>query len=273
MALPTIVNTAMSFSLDNVPPTTCRESYYVYVTNMFTADTKPSVTPPKMTMLLQSTDASKRIEEIMTDELTAKFIKLLDYLVGNTAVALAPIETLSLDGYNPGSYEKLPTGQGRYGVYEAGRLKLAYTAVPTELSLFDPMLMSVLYGLAKAAHFLLVYGLEGKILECVSEDDIVSAIKNKYRDKAFHNMLQILSELNKIYMANKYYVENNTVMKQRSDVTAILRLRARLRDLPLSSIKTNWTHPYKYGGGTYLFHSWKKEKFPDAWSKYRAPIS
>jgi hypothetical protein len=213
---------------------------------------------------------AKVIYYVVREEATAKFVKLLDILVGNTAVALAPIETLTLDGYNPGEYKVLPTTTGRYATYEVGRLKLAYTAIPTHLTLFDPMIMSVLYGLAKAAHLLMFWGLEEDVLSSVSEEDIVSAIKNRYRDKAYLNMFQALSVLYKINKQYKILGVDN-IMRQRSDVTAILRLRAKLRDLPLSGIKNNWLAPYKYDTGRYLFHNWKKDKCPDVWSHRRAP--
>lgn len=264
---------AMSFSLEAFQPTSCRESLFVFLTSVFNAS-KDGDFPPKMALLFTSTDRNnKKIEELLTVEVITKLVKLLDMLVGNTAVALAPLETLNLDGFEPGSYEILPPTTGQYASYERLKIKIGYTAVPTRLSLFDPMLMSVLYGLSKAACFLISYGLEDRITECVREEDIVSAIKNKYRDKAFFNMLHILSVLHNVYRENKQYVVTNTVMRQKSDINAILRLRARLRDLPLSSIKSNWVSPYKYDGGMYLFHTWKKEKFPDAWSKHRAPIS
>lgn len=257
------LNVSMHFFLENTIPTTCRESYYAYVKNALYASPLPNPTPPEMVFLFSPPTA-------MTEEATAKFVKLLDILVGNTAVALAPIETLTLDGYNPGEYKVLPTTTGRYATYEVGRLKLAYTAIPTHLTLFDPMIMSVLYGLAKAAHLLMFWGLEEDVLSSVSEEDIVSAIKNRYRDKAYLNMFQALSVLYKINKQYKILGVDN-IMRQRSDVTAILRLRAKLRDLPLSGIKNNWLAPYKYDTGRYLFHNWKKDKCPDVWSHRRAP--
>lgn len=248
--------------------TYCREIFYGNVKAIFDSAKNPVIRPEvHLTGAGANYIAQTKIIE---------FIQLLDALVGVTAVALAPLDTLNLDGYEPGSY-KVESGVKTLESYHAGEA-ITYHGIPYQLFLFDPIITSILQGLIKTSINTVIYELDRRILDLIDQSHVIDIIKNKQRNAAIELTIELFGILNQIRLdtdSKTHHGSKNIVYPElcvgprRNDAISVIKVRKYLRDLEVKDTMHRWSklNRVEPNKGYVIYHGWKKERCPNIWTK------